>query len=483
MAGNALKRIADAIWELPMSFKRSMLVPGRIYGKEWIIENLDQGVLPQLANVASLPGIVGHAHCMPDAHWGYGFPIGGVAAMDLRDGVISPGGIGFDINCGMRLVATNLTYEEVKPNLRRLVDDLFANIPSGVGCKSVLEMSKNKFPYVVEQGAKWCIKKGFGWEQDLELTEDRGCATGADSSKVSEKAIERGYDQIGTLGSGNHYLEIQVIKPEHIFDQAIANKLGLFSNQIVIMYHCGSRGFGHQIATDYLSHFLKVMKPKFGLVAIDNELACAPFLSQEGQDYFSAMKCAINMAYINRQMILHRVRETFEKVLKTSADKLGMRQIYDVCHNTAKIEKHEIDGKLKELLVHRKGATRAFGPQMEGLPEKYRDIGQPIIIGGSMETGSYLLSGVPGGNKTFYSTAHGSGRTMSRQQAKRKFSGEAIMKRMQEKGIIIRAMSIRGLAEEAGAAYKDIDMIVDSVISTGLSKKIVKLTPIGNIKG
>lgn len=479
----SLKKVADTIWELPKTFKRGMIVPGRIYATEALIRKLDEGVLPQLANVACLPGIVGYAFCMPDGHWGYGFPIGGVAAMDPEKGVISPGGIGFDINCGMRLASTNLTYEEVKPRLQELVDRLFARVPSGVGCKGFISLSKSEFRTVVEQGAKWCIKKGYGWKDDLEFSEDGGCAHGADVSKVSDKAIERGYDQIGTLGSGNHYLEIQVVKPDQIFDEKVAEKFGIFPNQVVVMFHCGSRGFGHQVATDYLSKFLKIMQPKYGLPVLDRELACAPFRSEDGQDYFAAMKCAINMAYVNRQVILHRIREVFEEVFRKPAEALGLRQIYDVCHNTAKLEQHEVEGDSRELLVHRKGATRAFGPNMEGLPNRYRDVGQPIIIGGSMESGSYLLIGVKGGDQTFFSTAHGSGRAMSRQQAKKRFSGQKILKDMEEKGIVVRAKSFHGLAEEAGAAYKNIDEIVETTDISGISKRVVRFTPIGNIKG
>jgi len=479
-----IKRVSDTIWEIPSSFKEGMRVPARIYATEKLMEEMDQGVLSQITNVATLPGITNYAYCMPDAHQGYGFPIGGVAAMDVKTGVISPGGIGFDINCGMRLVLTNLTYDEVKPHLKELVDALFQRVPAGVGSTGFLKISKKQFREVIAQGAKWCVKEGYGWEEDLERTEENGCIEGADPSKISEKAVDRGYNQIGTLGSGNHYLEIQVAKPEFIFDSEIAKAFGItIPNQVVIMFHCGSRGFGHQVATDYLQIFLNVMEKKYGIKILDRELACAPFNSPEGQDYFAAMKCGINMSFANRQVILHRIREVFEKVFNEDAKKLGMHMVYDVAHNTAKLEKHKVDGKVKELIVHRKGATRAFGPGMEGLPGIYRDVGQAVIIGGSMETGSYLLVGVESGIQTFFSTAHGSGRTMSRTKAKKMFEGRRLQRDMEARGIYVRTVSFSGLAEEAGPAYKNIDDVIDATDKAGLSKKVVRFIPIGNVKG
>ncbi len=461
-----------------------MRVPGRLYATEDLIRSMDEGVLEQLANVAMLPGVLKYACCMPDGHWGYGFPIGGVAAMDPRSGVISPGGIGFDINCGMRLATTNLVYEEIKPHLPRLVDQLFTRVPCGVGCKGFIDVSRDEFREVIEKGARWCLAKGYGRRDDLNLTEDHGCAAGADAAAVSPKAIDRGFDQIGTLGSGNHYLEIQVVKPEHRFDPETAAVFGLDRpDQVVIMFHCGSRGFGHQVATDYLRAFLKIMGPKFGLAVRDRELACVPFASREGQNYYAAMKCAINMAYANRQVIMHRIREVFGDVLKKDPTDLGLNQVYDVCHNTAKLEKHMIDGRRREVLVHRKGATRAFAPGMPDIPAAYRKVGQPVIIGGSMESGSYLLVGVDDGEQTFFSTAHGSGRNMSRRQAKKKFKGRKLLKEMEARGIYVRARSLKGLAEEAGGAYKNIDAVVDAASAGGLSRPVVRFTPIGNIKG
>lgn len=481
---SALKKISDTIWELPVTYKEGMLVPARIYATVKLIKEMDDGVFDQVTNVACLPGIVKYAYCMPDGHWGYGFPIGGVAAFDPDTGIISPGGIGFDINCGMRLLRTNLTYEEVKPRLKELVDALFYSIPSGVGSTGILRLSHDDFRRVLEEGSRWCLRKGYAWKEDLELTEEEGCFKGADASKVSQKAIERGFDQIGTLGSGNHYCEIQVARPEGVIDRETAEAFGFtIPNQVALMFHCGSRGFGHQVATDYLQLFLKVMVSRYKLQVKDRELACAPFHSREGQDYFAAMKCAANMAFANRQVILHRVREVFSNVFRRSAEDLGMNMIYDVTHNTAKLERHVIDGREKEVLVHRKGATRAFGPGMEGLPERYKATGQPVIIGGSMETGSYLLAGLSTGGHAFFTTAHGSGRTMSRHQAKKMYRGTKLQHDMEERGIYVKSVTWGGLAEEAGAAYKTVDEVVEATELAGLSKRVLRLFPIGNIKG
>ena len=461
-----------------------MRVPARIYGTEKLIQEMDGAVFDQVTNVATLPGITKYSLCMPDGHFGYGFPIGGVAAMDAEEGVISPGGIGFDINCGMRLVTTNLTYDEVKPHLKTLVDKLYERVPAGVGSTGFVRISKKEFRTVVEQGARWWVQNGYGWEEDLELTEESGCIEGADSSKISEKAIDRGYNQIGTLGSGNHYLEIQVVHRENILDEDLARHFGItIPDQVVVMFHCGSRGFGHQVATDYLQVFLKVMESKYRIKIPDRELASAPFDSPEGKDYFSAMKGAINMSFANRQVILHRIREVFSDVFGRSPEDLDMHMVYDVAHNTAKLERHLVNGHMKTLLVHRKGATRAFGPGMEGLPERYKPIGQPVIIGGSMETGSYLLVGTPGGNQTFFSTAHGSGRTMSRTKARRLWHGKKLQKEMEERGIYVRTASWPGLAEEAGDAYKNIDDVILATELAGISKRVVRFIPIGNVKG
>jgi tRNA-splicing ligase RtcB (3'-phosphate/5'-hydroxy nucleic acid ligase) len=480
----ALHKVSETVWEIPPSFKKGMRVPARIIATEKLIREMDAGVFDQVTNVAMLPGIIDYAFCMPDGHWGYGFPIGGVAAIDPQHGVISPGGIGFDVNCGMRLVLTNFTYDEVKPRLRELVDKLFARVPAGVGASGFVNIGKDEFRAMVEKGSRWCVRNRYGTEEDLENTEEEGCMPGADASKVSQRAVDRGYRQIGTLGSGNHYLEIQVARPENIFDRELAEAFGItLPNQVVLMFHCGSRGFGHQIATDYLQLFLKIMTSRYGITMPDRELACAPFLSPEGQDYFAAMKCAVNMSFANRQIILHRVREVFSDVFHTDPSEMGLRQLYDVSHNTAKIEKHLVGGAWKNVLVHRKGATRAFGPGMDGVPRRYAQTGQPVIIGGSMESGSYLLAGMSTGISAFYSTAHGSGRTMSRAQAKKRFRGRELQKQMEARGIYVQTASLSGLAEEAGAAYKDIDDVVLAAEQAGLSKRVARLVPVGNVKG
>lgn len=480
-----IKRINDVVWEIPKSFKKGMRVPARIIATKQLLNGMDDAVFEQITNVATLPGIQKYSYAMPDAHSGYGFSVGGVAAMDPKeDGVISPGGIGFDINCGMSLMRTNLTLRDLEPHKREILDKLFERVPSGVGRKGFVKLSHEEFKKLAKEGSKWCIKNGYGWEEDLEFTEERGCMEGADTSKISDKSIQRGLNQVGTLGSGNHYLEVQVVKEENIFDKEIAERLGFFPNQIVIMWHCGSRGFGHQVATDYLQKFLSVMESKYGIEILDRELACAPFNSPEGQDYFKAMQCAVNMSFANRQVIGHRIREVFSDVLKKDARDLGMNLVYSVAHNIAKLEKYSIDGKEKELLVHRKGATRAFGPNSKDIPSAHRDMGQVVIIGGSMETGSYVLLGTNKAvNETFGSTAHGSGRTMSRTKARRLFRGDTLQRDMAAKGILVKTTSMAGLAEEAGKAYKEIDDVVKTAELAGISKPVVRLVPILNVKG
>jgi len=478
------KKIAEGIWEVPRTAKEGMLVPARTYATDELFKEMDQGVFEQVTNVACLPGIQKYALCMPDGHWGYGFPIGGVAAMDTKTGVISPGGIGFDINCGMRMLRTTLTEPEVKPRLRELVDRLFQTVPSGVGTKGFLRLNEAEFREVMVQGAQEMIRRGYGWPEDAERIENLGRIPGADPAKVSAKATSRGIHQLGTLGSGNHYLEIQVVYPGSIYDPDVARALGIDRElQVVVMFHCGSRGFGHQVATDYLETFGPAMK-RYGMSVRDRELACAPFASPEGQDYFKAMVCAANSAFANRQVITHRVREVFSDVFKRDARDLGLEIIYDVCHNIAKVERHRVNGEERELVIHRKGATRSFPPGHPELAERYRAIGQPVIIGGSMETGSYLLIGTAKAMEySFGSTAHGSGRTMSRTAAKKKVHGRDLLQRMERQGIYVRTASFAGLAEEAGMAYKDISAVVDAVDTLGISKKVVRLQPIGNIKG
>ena len=474
----------DCIWEIPASEKAGMQVPARIYASETLLAQMDAGVFEQVTNVACLPGIVRAALCMPDGHWGYGFPIGGVAAFRADTGVISPGGIGFDINCGMRLIRTRLTEAEVRPRLRDLVDALFRAVPSGVGAHGLVRLTDAEFRQVMVEGAGWCVRHGYGWREDLEHTEGRGCLPGADPSHVSARALERGLNQLGTLGSGNHYLEIQVARPGDIHDPEVARVLGVDGpGQVCVMLHCGSRGFGHQIGTDYLRRFDQAM-PRYGITVRDRELACAPFRSPDGQAYFAAMTAAANTAFANRQVITHRVREVMGAVFGRDPHELGLSVVYDVCHNTAKIERHQVDGETLELVVHRKGATRAFGPGLADVPEAYREVGQPVIIGGSMETGSALLVGTAHAMaETFGSTAHGAGRTMSRHQAKRMVWGEKLLREMEARGIVVRAASKSGVAEEAGFAYKDLAAVVDVLDRTGISRRVASLQPIGNVKG
>ncbi|MGH7332794.1 MAG: RtcB family protein [Candidatus Rokuibacteriota bacterium] len=477
-------RVGDCIWEIPPSAKAGMLVPARIYASEALLGAMDQGVFEQVTNVACLPGIVRAALCMPDGHWGYGFPIGGVAAFSADRGIISPGGIGFDINCGMRLIRTNLTEDEVRPKLRELVDALFVSVPTGVGGRGFVHLSEDDFAEVMREGAGWCVRRGYGWPEDLAAIESGGRLPGADPAQVSARAVTRGRDQLGTLGSGNHYLEIQVVPADGVHDPAVARAFGIEGpGQVLVMLHCGSRGFGHQIGTDYLRKFDAVMGA-YGITVRDRELACAPFRSPEGQAYFGAMTAAANSAFANRQVITHRIREVMGRVFGKDPHALGLGVIYDVCHNTAKVERHTVDGDTVELVVHRKGATRSFGPGAADLPAAYRSIGQPVIIGGSMETGSALLVGTARAMaETFGSTAHGAGRAMSRAQAKRHIRGENLIHEMGERGIIVRAASKSGLAEEAGFAYKDLGGVVDVVHRLDVSRRVVSLKPIGNIKG
>lgn len=479
-----VNKITDYLWEIPTTEKEGMKVPARIYATEKLFKEMDQGVFEQITNVATLPGIERHALCMPDGHWGYGFPIGGVAAFRTDDGVISPGGIGFDINCGMRLIRTDLRQSDVQPKLKDLIAVLFSKVPAGVGARGFVKVDRKELEGVMTGGVQWCIRKGYGWEQDRQRIEASGCIPGGDPTKISPQAVSRGIGQLGTLGSGNHYLEIQVASQENIYDEKTARALGIFGqDQVVVMVHCGSRGFGHQVATDSLRVFDQAMR-KYGIQVRDRQLACAPFRSPEGQDYYAAMVCAANMAFANRQVITHRIREAFSQVFNEDAERLGMEIIYDVAHNVAKVEPYEIGGKQVELLIHRKGATRCFGPGHPEIPTLYRDIGQPVIVGGSMETGSYLCVGTERAKgETFCSTMHGSGRTMSRKAAQRMVRGSDLQRRMEEHGIIVKAVSMAGLAEEAGAAYKDISEVVDTMDAVGVSKKVVQLKPIGNIKG
>jgi len=476
-----IKKITDFVWELPATYKKGMKVPVKIVASETLLNSMDEGVFEQITNVACLPGIQKNAIALPDSHWGYGFPIGGVAAFDLEDGIISPGGIGFDINCGVRLVKTNLKYDEVKPQLKKLMDHLFKTVPAGVGRGGFVKLSNEQFDDIITKGTRWCVDNGYGVEDDLKKTENSGCIEGADTSKISAKARSRGIGQLGTVGSGNHFLELQIVNK--IRDEELAKKFGLFEGQVTFMIHCGSRGFGHQVATDYLKIFNDAMG-KYNIKINDKELACAPFNSVEGQNYFKAMACAANMAFANRQVIMHRAREGFEHVFGKKAEEMGIELVYDVAHNIAKVEEYLIDGVNKKVVVHRKGATRAFPPGHKELIPLYQETGQPIVLGGSMETESYLLVGTQKAmDETFGSTAHGVGRTMSRSQARKQVRGEKLQQDMAKKGIYVRTASMSGLAEEAGFAYKSVNAVVDSLHESGISKRVCSFKPIANLKG
>lgn len=483
------RKVSDVVWEIPTSFKSGMKVPVRIYSTQKILNGMDLEVFDQASNAAMFPGLLKYSYVFSDGHSGYGVPVGWCGAFDLKEGIISPGAIGFDINCGMRLIKTNLTLDEIKPKIKEIIDSLFKMVPAGVGAtayqepKEISKLSEGTFREVVEEGVNWAVKNGYAWKSDLERIEEGGKIKNADFSKVSKEAYKRGKNQIGTLGSGNHYMEIQTI--DKIFNEDVANQWGLGAdpNQICIMIHCGSRGFGHQICTDYLETFMSAM-PKYKINVPDRQLACAPFYSDEGQDYFKSMSCAINFAFVNRQLIVYQIRKVFENIFKKSSEDLGMELIYDVCHNTAKLEDHKINGGKNKVLVHRKGATRSFGPDNPDLSSFFRKTGQPVIVGGSMETGSFLCVGTKRAEEeTFGSTLHGSGRTMSRTKARGMVRGEELQQKMLKSGIYIKATTMSGLAEEAGFAYKDINEVVDSMHQAGISMKVLRLRPIANIKG
>lgn len=478
-----LKKIDDYRWEIPKGYVEGMRVSGIIYSNEEMMQSLEkEQVMKQIANVACLPGIVKHSFAMPDAHWGYGFAIGGVAATDPEQGgVISPGGVGYDINCGIRLLKTNLKTEDIKNKIPALMDALFTNVPCGVGIGGKIKVSLQQEKELLKDGSKWAVKQGFGVEDDIINTEEGGCLQSANPDKVSPRAYERGKNQSGTLGSGNHFLEIQKI--DEIYDEQKAKVFGIEKNQITIMIHSGSRGLGHQICDDSLRIMQKTVS-KYGIKLPDRQLVSAPVDSPEGKDYFSAMASAANYAWCNRQILMHLVRETFGKFFGKKWQDLGMELIYDVAHNIAKLEKHKVNGKETLLCVHRKGATRAFPPNHPDIPLKYKSIGQPVIIPGDMGRASYLLAGTQKAfEETWGSTCHGAGRTMSRHKAIKIAEGRSIFREMEEKGITVRARNKNTLAEEMSEAYKDINMVVDIVHKAGISQKIAKMKPLGVIKG
>ncbi len=459
-----------------------MKVPGILYTSERLLQDMGNDESPkQVANVAHLPGIVKYSLAMPDMHWGYGFPIGGVAAFDMAEGVVSPGGVGYDINCGCRMMTTRLDIEAIRKSLPELVTALFQNVPSGVGSTGPVKLSPKDSRKVLVEGAAWAVGQGYGTPDDLETTEDRGAMDGADPDKVSARAMERGKQQLGTLGSGNHFLEIEMV--EEIFDPVAAAAFGLEQGQIAVMIHSGSRGLGYQVCDDYLARMVKHMG-EMGLNLPDRQLACAYLDSQAGKDYLGAMACAANYAWTNRQMLMHWTRETFEKTLRKTPRELGMRLLYDVCHNIAKIETLPVEGKLKNLCVHRKGATRAFPAGHPSVPERYRKVGQPVLIPGDMGTGSYVLAGTERAYEdTFGSTCHGAGRLMSRTQATKMSKGRAVHRDMADKGVIVMASGRGTLREEIPEAYKNLDEVVAVVHRAGISKKVARLRALGCIKG
>ena len=476
----SLKPLNDYKWIIPK--EKDMQVPGVIYASEKMLPNiLQDNALEQVVNVAKLPGIVMHSLAMPDVHWGYGAPIGGVGAFDTEKGVIVPGFIGYDINCGVRLIRSSLPKEIVTNKLQELINELFINIPSGVGSTGKLKLKKKELANVIVEGAGWAVKNGYGGESDIENIEEYGCMKGVNPEAIGNKASERGLHQLGTLGSGNHFLEIQQVK--EIYDENIAKTLGLYAGQITIMVHTGSRGFGYQICDDYLALFKKA-SDKYGIVLPDRQLACAPFNSKEGKRYLSAMKAAANYAFANRQIISHYIRETFLNVLNVSRAQAGFAVVYDVCHNIGKFENHNVNGQKKTLFVHRKGATRAFPREHPEIPAAYKHVGQPVIIPGTMGTSSYVLAGTEKAmEETWGSTCHGAGRIMSRHKAIKESKGRFIDKELAKKGILVQAKSRQSLAEEMPEAYKDIDEVIRTVEGAGLSKKVAKMVPIAVIKG
>jgi tRNA-splicing ligase RtcB len=474
-------KLSEVVWELPR--EGGMRVPVRVYAMEHMLAKMaEDRTLQQAKNVATLPGILGASMVMPDGHEGYGFPIGGVAAFDGEEGVISPGGVGYDINCGVRLITTNLSEEDVRPKLKQLINAAFENIPCGVGEKGKMRLTPSQLDEATTYGAKWAVDKGFGVKEDLEhIEEEGGYIEGADPSKASDMAKKRGGPQFGTLGSGNHFLEIQRV--DHIFDAEAAKAFGVLEKgQVTVMIHSGSRGYGHQICDDYIRVMLQATQ-KYEIELADKELCCAPLHSKEAENYFGAMKSAVNYAFCNRQVMTHWIRETFQQVLGSPWEDYEMKLVYDVCHNIAKLEEHEVDGVKRTVCVHRKGATRAFWKGRKEVPVAYRSLGQPVIIPGSMNTASYLLLGLPTAKETWGSTCHGAGRVMSRHEALRHYRGTELWKQMEAQGMAVKATSPQSLAEEAGGAYKNVDDVVKSVEIAGISKMVARFTPIGVIKG
>ncbi len=476
-----VRRLDEWSWEIPREHRRDMRVPARIYADETLLDAaLQDKSVEQLINTACLPGVLKRTLAMPDIHQGYGPPIGGVAAMSMQDGVISPGAVGYDINCGVRLLSSNLDASQVKPIMGEIMDVLYAQLPSGVGKGGDLRVSGKDMDDVLEKGAAWVVAKGFGSREDLEHTEERGAMAEARAASVSRRAKERGGDQLGTLGAGNHFVELGEVV--HVYDENAASAFGLREGQLVLWVHSGSRGLGHQVCTDYVSSMQRAVS-KYGITLPDRELVCAPVTSPEGQEYMAAMACAANYAWANRQMLMHRVRQILDTTLAQRFPRRSFRLIYDVAHNIAKVEHFDIDGRRTKLLVHRKGATRSFGPGHPDLPVDYRAVGQPVLVPGDMGTASYVLVGTnEAANLSFSSSCHGAGRVASRHAALRQTRGEDLQRRLAEQGITVRG-PWKGLAEEAPEAYKNIDSVVNVVVQVGLARLVAKTVPLGVIKG
>ena len=475
-------KINDYLWEIPQSYRGDMRVPVRVYADDELLEDaLGDKSMEQAVNVACLPTLIGHVVVMPDVHQGYGMPIGGVMAAPLPSGIISPGAIGYDVNCGVRLLASHVSHDEIAEHIGDLATALYRNCPSGVGSQGHIRLSSDEFNEVLTQGSKWALKRGYARRDDLDRTEEFGAMPGADPGKVSPRAVQRGRPQIGTLGAGNHFIEVDEVTS--IFDEEAARVLGLFEKQIVTQVHCGSRGFGHQVCTDYVSQFQTAVR-KYGIQLPDRELVCAPLDSPEGKDYLGAMVCAANYAFANRQVLAHFIRQSFEEVLAGHVKDFDLHQVYDIAHNMGKIEEHRIGEQTIKVCVHRKGATRAFGPGSDVLPPDLKPIGQPVLIPGSMGTASWVLLGTAGSmEQSFGSTCHGAGRVMSRSRAKKEIHGEKLRDELQGRGIVVRAGSMPGLAEEAPQAYKDVDRVIEVVSKAGIARKVARLEPVAVIKG
>jgi tRNA-splicing ligase RtcB (3'-phosphate/5'-hydroxy nucleic acid ligase) len=477
-----LIQISETEWEIPTSIRSDMRVPVRLFARREMLEQIiNDKSLEQAVNAATLPGLVGHVIVMPDMHQGYGFPIGGVAATEYPHGVISPGAIGYDINCGVRLLASSIDFESARSEMDKLATLLNQYCPSGVGKEGAIKLNLNELDQVLRDGSRWALKNGYATEADLARTEESGSLDGADPHKVSDRAKQRGREQIGSLGAGNHFIEVDVV--DQIFDEGAANTMGLYQGCLVLQIHCGSRGLGHQVCTDYVQSFQNAVH-KYGIDLPDRELVCAPMDSPEGMAYMGAMRAAANFAFANRQLLAHAARRAFEETFAPKTRSWHLHPVYDIAHNMGKLETHEIDGKEIRVCVHRKGATRAFGPGSPGLPPEYEKIGQPVIIPGSMGTASWVLVGTEDSMKrSFGSSCHGAGRVMSRSKAKKEVEGSTLRRELESQGIKVRAGSLSGLAEEAPVAYKDVDMVVETVSEAGIAKKVARLKPVAVIKG